>query len=254
MSNTMFGIAIPLILVLFDTCDCDSQTVRVLGKPNIRPLYLNVSESSDAKTKTAYGRFHCPPDTQLRIFGGTIVTFDKVSKSNGINTLCELVVYYESWWSQPILSLESESVSEDLAIHLNGSVSNGEQTEFSGTDCLVGIKRSSEKQSTTYTAVIQNCDPNLPIESTFYIWLEKYSGTVFYLPSDPYCYDSDTTNMKNLKSQCSTYVSFDPFNVTFHEDKMAADNVKLRSNKFHLTGSCTGTCITVRNQWFFLIV
>ncbi|XP_061186347.1 uncharacterized protein LOC133194401 [Saccostrea echinata] len=232
----------------------DSKAVRVLEKPNIKPLYLNVSESREEMT-TMYGRFRCPLDTTVAFGEGTIVKFDKVSNSEENSTVFELVLYYDTWRYQPKFLLQSKSASEALFIYLKGRVEHSTvQTEFSGTNCSVAINRSSKKQSTTYTSVVQNCDQNLNF-SNFRFWLDK-SGRVLSIPYDNHCKESNTEEAKYFESVCSSYVSNDPLNVTFYEDKMAAENVKLIhfAYKFQPAGPCTDSCLTDIKQWFFSII
>ncbi|XP_061190018.1 uncharacterized protein LOC133197845 [Saccostrea echinata] len=242
-----------VIWIMIGRCDSTSKTMRILETPNIKPLYLNVSESRTESRVTVYGRFRSPQDTTAEIDDGTIVKFDKVLNSEGSSMDFELVLYYDIWRYLPRLTLSSNSASEFLHIYLSEIVDDYVQTDFTGTDCSVGINRSSESQSTTYNSVIQNC--NYAIDDIFTIGLNK-SGEIIRLDSDMYCYSSNAENMKYFKSRCSLYVSDDPLYVTFYEDKMAADNVELLylNYMFNPVGPCSQKCIANIKRWFFSII
>ncbi|XP_062617683.1 uncharacterized protein LOC134279328 [Saccostrea cucullata] len=250
----MLNVAVLCLLVLIDTCHCDSKAVRGLGKPKIKPLYMNVSDSREERTYM-YGRFQSPLDTTVAFVEGDIVKFDKVSKSEENSTVWELVLCYDTWRYQPKVLLQSKSAAEVLFLYLNGRVYHSNvQTEFHGTNCSVAINRSSKKQSTTYTFGVQNCDQNLNF-SNFRFWLDK-SGRVLNIPYDSHCRESNTEDGRYFESVCSSFVSNDPFNVTFYEDKMAAENIELilLAYKFQPAGPCFDTCIANTQQWFFRII
>ncbi|XP_061190101.1 uncharacterized protein LOC133197944 [Saccostrea echinata] len=227
--------------------------MRILETPSIKPLYLNVSKSMKDSRVTVYGGFKCPDDTTAEIDDGTIVKFDKVLNSGGSSTDFELVLNYDMRRYLARLTLSSKSASEFLHIYLRGLVDDSVQTDFTGTNCSVGINRSSESQTTTYTSAIQNY--NNGVDDKFTIGLNK-SGKIIRLDSNIYCYSLNAEYRKYFKSRCSMYESEDPLYVTFYEEKMATDNVELLylNYMFNPLGHCSQICITNMKRWFFSII
>ncbi|XP_062592873.1 uncharacterized protein LOC134254362 isoform X2 [Saccostrea cucullata] len=258
MARTMslygYGLAVLVMWLLVDRCHCTSTAIRVSAEPQIKPLYLNVSEFNGDSVVTMHGRFQCPPDTTAE-FEGKYISFDKVSDSNDGSSNFEMVLFDDTWGWLPLLKLKSKSALEEMHIHLSDAVDDYVQTSFLGRNCLVGINRSSEKQSTTYTSVIQSC--NSPsISEKFDIGLNK-SGEIIRLNSDDvFCFRYNEEYRKYFKSTCSMYVSDDPLYVTFYENKMAADNIELYylTYQFDPIGPCSQTCIAHMKRWFFSVV
>ncbi|XP_061190093.1 uncharacterized protein LOC133197934 [Saccostrea echinata] len=253
MSFCRCSFAALVIWLVIESCSCTSKEIRVLGKPKIRPLYLNVSEWKGDNVVTMHGRFQCPPDTTAE-FSGKTISFDNVSDSMDGSSNFKMVLFDDRWGWLPRLTLSSKSASEEMHIYLSDVVDDNVQTSFLGTNCLVGINRSSEKQSTTYTSVIQSCN-NAPIIEKFNIGLNK-SGEIIRLDSDVYCYGSNDEYGKYFKSRCSMYISNDPLYVTFYEENMAADNIELYylTYQFDPVGPCSHNCISDIKRWFFSVV
>ncbi|XP_062608065.1 uncharacterized protein LOC134269900 isoform X1 [Saccostrea cucullata] len=243
--------------MLIAKCQCTSNTARVLG-PNIKPLYLNASLSREDKTVTVHGRFQCPEDTETTtsIYSWNSVQFGKVwnLKENAMD--CELVVNYDADRLMPYFWLKSKTTSELLSIYVNKIVKDLVQTEFSGTDCSVGLNTTSRNNTTRYTTVI-HCDQRPHMLENFVMWLDK-SGDIKTVLSDIYCHNSKSYREYKdyFKSRCSTDESNDPFYIEFYEDKMAADNVKLLILDYILepVGPCTNACIAKNKQWRFQII
>ncbi|XP_062592876.1 uncharacterized protein LOC134254363 [Saccostrea cucullata] len=199
-----------------------------------------------------HGRFKCPPDT-IAQFAGKSISFNKVSDSIDDSVNFEMVLFEDQWKWLPRLTLRSNSVSEKMNIYLSHIPDNNVQTEFLGKNNLVGIYKSSENKSTTYTAVIESFN-NDPISEKFDIGLNK-SGEIIRLNSDVYCYGLNTEYRKYFKTRCSMSVSRDPLYVTFYEDNMAADNIELYNLTYILKPDpCGYHCIASINKWFFKVV
>lgn len=253
MSFYRYGLAVFVMWLLVDRCHCTSDAIRVSAEPQIKPLYLNVSEWKGDNVVTMHGRFQCPSDTTAE-FEGKTIRFVKVSDSNDGSSNFEMVLFDDRWGWLPRLTLKSKSALEEMHIYLSDVVDDSVQTSFLGRNCLVGINRSSEKQSITYTSVIQSCNSASIIEK-FNIGLNK-SGEIIRLDSDVYCYGSNEKYGKYFKSTCSMYVSDDPLYITFYEDNMAADNIELYYLTYHFEpiGPCSHNCIADIKRWFFSVV
>ncbi|XP_062575510.1 uncharacterized protein LOC134237429 [Saccostrea cucullata] len=258
MSIRMLSLGFLVFWVLIDCCHCISKTIRVLEKPNIRPLYFNASVSPGENKVTVNGRLMCPEDTNVSFFeyyDGRLIRFDKVLNAKENTTECEIALNYDAGRYRPSFWVRSKSTSERLLIYVSMNVNNHLQTDFSGTECSVGLDRSTHKKTIKYISRIQNCDQNPRIRETFSFSL-RVSGKFSSLTSDVYCSDFKSKSMKYFKSRCSSEMSSDPFYIEFYEDKMAADNVKLLdlSYSFQPMESCSIACDPANRRWWFMPV
>ncbi|XP_062608067.1 uncharacterized protein LOC134269900 isoform X2 [Saccostrea cucullata] len=239
--------------MLIAKCQCTSEFIRNMEEPYIKPLYLNVSEAAEENTITVYGRIRGPRDTTGKMKYGTIVKFDKVFESTEGSTDYEFVLSHDSRRYWPRITFSSKSASESMKIYLNWIVDDQVQSEFTGGECLVGITKSTENHSTTYTPVLQNCDHRI---SDYFKFGLNVSGKVVKLHSDMYCFSGNEEYKKYFTSNCTTYGVYDLSYVTFHEGKMAADNVELLylNYMFDPMGPCAYHCIADVKEWYFPIV
>ncbi|XP_062583695.1 uncharacterized protein LOC134245433 [Saccostrea cucullata] len=258
MSIRMLSISFLVFWVLIECCHCTSKSVRVLEKPNIRPLYFNASLSTEENKVTVNGRYQCPEDTKLSFFeryDGRLIKFKKVLNTKENTTECEIALKYDAGRYKPFFWLRSKTASERLFTFVSNKVNKNFQTEFSGTDCSVGVNRSTHNKTIKYISQFRNCDQSPRIRETFSIWLNK-SGKIESYNSDVYCTYLNKEYMKYFKSRCSSDVSSDPFYIEFYDDKMAADNVKLfdLSYSFQPMETCSKECDPANKRWWFMPV
>ncbi|XP_061190097.1 uncharacterized protein LOC133197939 [Saccostrea echinata] len=249
----IMSLAVFVVYMLIERCHCASEIIRNIEEPNIKPLYLNVSESAEENKVTVYGKFRGPKDTTGKMKYGTIVKFDKVLDSTEESSEYEFVLSHDSRRYWPRITLTSKSALESMKIYFNWIVDEPVQSKFTGGNCLVGINKSSENHSTTYTPVLQNC--NHRIDDYFKFGFNK-SGEIVQLHSDMYCFSGNDEYKKYFTSNCTLSGPFHLSYVTFYENKMAADNVQLLylNYMFSPVGPCSYQCIADLKEWFFSII
>ncbi|XP_062598218.1 uncharacterized protein LOC134259633 isoform X2 [Saccostrea cucullata] len=138
--------------------DCTMETIRPLGKVKIQPIYFNRSLDQGKRVAITRCVFHGPRDLTAT-FSNIDGTFEKGKDIDKDTSEYEAVFQA----SIDVLSfcgirLHSASTFESLTAEFNLPETNKSmQTNFPFSSCKFEVKRSSDEQTTNYSAIAKEC-------------------------------------------------------------------------------------------------
>ncbi|XP_062611996.1 uncharacterized protein LOC134273803 [Saccostrea cucullata] len=201
--------------------DCQTmETIRPFGKVKIQPL--NFSNAFDQGKRVATTRcvFHGPRDLTAT-FSNIDGTFNKGKVIDKDTTEYEAVFQssmdVESYGKIDLLSastLESMTIDLDLP-----KTSKSMQNNFPFTSCKFEVQRSSDEQTTNYTAIAKECGKMAS------------NGMYLYFPVKL----TEWNHVKYAKVSTSFYQSPETTaNVVIKTNELATDGVDIKSVHFSI--------------------